>query len=66
MGNRQIRYLGRWFMTACGVIPVEVQGTTENVICMELGFLLRIANDVTEEVDSGLRKVAMNGTFARM
>ena len=49
-----------------GVIPAEVQGSTENVICMELGFLLRIVNDVTEEVDSGLWKVATNGTFARM
>ena len=66
MGNRQIRYLGRWFMTACGVIPVEVQGISENVICMELEFLLRTVNDVMEEEDSGLRKVAMNGTFARM
>ena len=66
MGNRQIRYLGRWFMLAYGASPVEVQGTTENVICMELEFLLRIANDVTEEVDSGVRKVAMNGTFVRM
>ena len=66
MGNRKVRNLGRWFMLAYGVIPVEVQGTTENGICLELGFLLRIASDVTEEVDSGLRKVAMNGTFARM
>ena len=53
-------------MLAYGALPVEVQGTTENVICMELEFLLRIANDVTEEVDSGLRKVAMIGTFVRM
>ena len=53
-------------MTAYGVIPVEVQGTSENVICMELEFLLRTVNDVMEEEDSGLRKVAMNGTFARM
>ena len=66
MGDRKVRNLGRWFMIAYGVIPVEVQGTTENVICLELEFLLRIANDVTEEVDSGLRKVAMNGTFVRM
>ena len=53
-------------MLVCGVIPVEVQGITENVIYMELEFLLRTVNDVTEEVDSGLLKVAMNGTFVRM
>ena len=53
-------------MLVCGVIPVEVQGTSENVIYMELEFLLRTVNDVMQEEDSGLRKVAMNGTFARM
>ena len=66
MGNRQIRNIGRWSMLACGVIPVEAQGTSENVIYTELEFLLRIANDVTEEEDSGVWKVATNGTFARM
>ena len=66
MGNRQIRDIGRWDMLVCCVIPVEVQGTSENVIYMELEFLLRTVNDVMQEEDSGLRKVAMNGTFARM
>ena len=66
MGNRQIRNIGRWSMLACGVIPVEAQGTSENVIYTELEFLLRTVNDVMVEEDSGLRKVAMNGTFARM
>jgi hypothetical protein len=53
-------------MLAYGASPVEVQGTSENVIYMELEFLSRIVNDVTLEVDSGLLKVATNGTFVRM
>ena len=65
MGNRQIRDIGRWDMLAYGVIPVEVPDTSESVIYMELEFLLRTVNDVMLEEESGLRKVAMNGTFAR-
>ena len=52
-------------MLACGVIPVEVPDTSESVIYMELEFLLRTVNDVMLAEESGLRKVAMNGTFVR-